>query len=369
VQLFGPVKSFGTRPIGRVVLLAIAIVAVAASIIYLGLLAAIFVTLVFGLGLPIYTGWKRLRSLALAGLVILLLGGAFAGVLLAQELRAPVPPASSYVGGAFGVGGPVLDNASATPHLSDTDANFSFQATLHPGHLPSTSGKIYAIVFFVTACPYDTSNVSGFCGSGATNFTQVVRFPNGTSANQTETFHQVLTAPSIWYFQIYAVAKNFTGTPPPAPAANVSCGTRSPNTVANVTTTCILLQPNSPNVNTIQGPVVGSFFAIWELLIGSVYASTFFYLGLPFYIGLLGYVFFKNRQARRKAALAPAAAPTAAEETAPASAPPGPEQKCPKCGAIVYANESNCWKCGASLAGKAAEPPLPSGPAGPAGPS
>ena len=47
-----------------------------------------------------------------------------------------------------------------------------------------------------------------------------------------------------------------------------------------------------------------------------------------------------------------------------ASAPSRPELACPKCGAVVYAGESRCWKCGTQLTPMEAptpeDEPLPS---------
>lgn len=339
------VKTFATRPLGRAVLLAAAIVLVGFSFVYLGELPAILVMLVFGLALPIYMGWKRVRHLALAGLVILLIAGPIASALLAQELRVPSPIASSTIGGAYGTGGAVLQNGSVDPFVSDGARNFTFSVTVVPAHLPNATGRIGSVVLFVSTCPYDTSAEKDFCGGSVENYTQTIAFPGGLNSTRTVQFSQRLSAPAVWWFQIYAVATNATG---------------------NVTN--IFLAPGT-SYATIEGPVTGDFFSTMGITIGSIYLSLFFYLGIVFYIGLLGYYYFKLREQRRLAATGGApgagASGAAATKSGPgAASAPLVEIKCPKCQAIVYPSESNCWKCGAPLpkSGEGEASPLPSAP-------
>ena len=139
-----------------------------------------------------------------------------------------------------------------------------------------------------------------------------------------------------------------------------------------------------PTYNGIEGPVVGDFGVTYSSIIGGIYFDVLLFLGAPFYLVLLVYVLFKNRERRRQETQRRAAGPVppagggtsggGAPPTLIASAsgpPPGPptspvasERACPNCDAVVYANESKCWKCGAPLptSGSSAAPPLPSGP-------
>ncbi|HEV2230664.1 MAG TPA: hypothetical protein VGS18_00550, partial [Thermoplasmata archaeon] len=71
------------------------LLALIGSMLYAGIYIAVLALLVFGLGLPIYAGWKRPRQLALAGLAVLLITAPVFSVLYADELRQPSPLASS----------------------------------------------------------------------------------------------------------------------------------------------------------------------------------------------------------------------------------------------------------------------------------
>ena len=49
---------------------------------------------------------------------------------------------------------------------------------------------------------------------------------------------------------------------------------------------------------------------------------------------------------------------------APAASASAQERNCPQCGAVLYAGETSCWKCGAKVGDASAGTPLPSAPKG-----
>ncbi|MGA8537407.1 MAG: hypothetical protein WB789_08455 [Thermoplasmata archaeon] len=95
MQQLGGLRGFVQRPVGRTALLAFAILVTFATYVYLSTLLAIPVILLVGLAVPIWLGIKRLRTLAMFGLVILLLVAPLATVLITQDVRTPIPPVSS----------------------------------------------------------------------------------------------------------------------------------------------------------------------------------------------------------------------------------------------------------------------------------
>ncbi|HTT45383.1 MAG TPA: hypothetical protein VMH38_05135, partial [Thermoplasmata archaeon] len=86
MQSTGVLKAFVQRPIGRALLIAFAVLITAFTYAYLYALIAIPIMLLVGLAVPIWLGIKRIRFLALLGLVILLLSAPIANIVLTQEV-------------------------------------------------------------------------------------------------------------------------------------------------------------------------------------------------------------------------------------------------------------------------------------------
>jgi hypothetical protein len=364
VQPATGIKGFATRPLGRAALIAVAIVTLGVGVIYLGPLLGVAILLLFGLALPIYLGWRRPRSLAIAGLVILLLAAPLAAVLATEQYYQPSPAASSP-GGLGETNGSFLQNGVVAPFSSTNGRVFTFSVTVSPSHL-NTSWHLVNLTLFVSTCPDATTpnDSASSCPVPYPSFTQVHPF-NGTPTGETTvTFTQRLPAPNLYWWIVYATC-NFTTRPAGGGNGTGHWG-------------YIWLQATSGYVD-VQGPVVGDFLSILGIVILPVYELVLVYPGLIFYVALLVYTYYKARQARRSGPVGP---PPGAPGSAPAP-PSGPpisgaapatpgapreELHCPKCGAVVYPNESQCWKCGTPL-GAGGDAPLPSGPGGPSGPA
>ncbi|MCI4363427.1 MAG: hypothetical protein L3K13_03880 [Thermoplasmata archaeon] len=343
-------RTFATRPLGRALLIAVAIPAVGWSFIYLGELIAVVAMLLLGLLLPITMGWKRPRQLAVAGLVILLLSSPVAGALETNLAFSPSPVATSSAVLPDGNGGAVLQNASVGPFSGASGTNFTFKVDLFPKFVPPNE-TLTALVFVVSTCPTATGNVSSpLCSAGYPVFLQNHTFSSPPNATTQLRFHQKLPGPDIWWWTMYTETRAKNGS---YHFSFLSAGSGYP---------------------TIQGPVTGDWFSIYGIVLEQVYIYIFLYAGSVFYLALLAYTWFKVREARRKAAAALGMPSAPAPPTLPAgSGPPeGPgaaastpvERHCPKCQAVVYESEKKCWKCGTQL--PAAPPattdsPLPSG--------
>ncbi len=357
-------RAFVQRPIGRVLLIAFAIVITALTYAYLYALLAIPVMLLVGLALPIWLGIKRVRFLALMGLVILLLSAPIANVVLTQEVMTPIPAASSPTDLVGAGGGALLQNAQVKPYVGTTSTNFTWNVTVVPLYVPKGNDSPYKLTLYISTCPGATGTNDLNCASGYPFYELNHTFPGGVTTNTTVTFHFTFPSDGIWAWQMGAFLNNST----------------SPTT-HNAT---FLLLAGDAVYNGLEGPVVGTFATTYEQLILSIYLNVFVYLGIPFYVVLIVYLYIKRRQAQRGSAAARAPGPVPAESgggdgpppaagpplvvkpvTSDASAPRRPEMPCPNCGAVVYPNESACWKCGKPLSGSlkaSADAPLRSSP-------
>jgi hypothetical protein len=343
------VRGFATRPLGRVVLIGAAVVLTGVSFIYLTAIIGIAAMILVGLALPIYMGWKRPRGLAIAGLVILLLAAPLASALVVNEYYQPVGPASSDATN----GGSVLQDATVSPFSATGASTFTFTVHLYPQYMDANT-TLVNLTLFVSTCPEATlpNQTTAVCSTPYPSFMQVKTYNGTPNATQVVSFSQRLSGPNLWWWTFYAATRNSTDH-----------------------INYILLDAGN-GYQDVQGPVVGDFLGILGIVILPVYFEVFFYAGLVFYVVLLFYTWFKVREARRKAAQPPTAPPVAPPGTAalptpagaPAAAAPA-EQRCPKCSAVVYPNETQCWKCGTPLTGgpSAASAPLPSGGQPPAG--
>jgi hypothetical protein len=358
-----------TRP-GRVVFLLLAIGIVFAAYAYVATILAIPVFLVVGLALPIWAGLKRPRFLALAGLVVLVTVAPLATVVFSQELLVPPSAASSAGVAPYESGGAVLQHASITPFIGTSSTTYTWNVTLYPRFLASylnrTNWTNDSLQLFVSTCPGATSANDSLCGSSYTlivlnhTFAQRTAPANGTVV----TFQDRITTRTIWSWQMQLVLQNTT---------NASNPTR-------------IELVGDLSYNGIEGPVVGGYLTAYIALIGTIYEIDLLYLGLPFYFILILYMMFKGREARRRQAIRNAIRLDAARgmppggagaggpvtpggpstSPAPAATPASSEIACANCGAVVYPNESKCWKCGSALGASApTDRPLASTPSEP----
>ncbi|MCI4353274.1 MAG: hypothetical protein L3K14_07840 [Thermoplasmata archaeon] len=342
MQLRSSIKAFAAKPLGRIALLLFISLALAGSSIYLGYLIAIPVFLLTGLGLPIYLGWNRPRTLFLVGLAALLVAGPIVTAGTVNLLLTPSPAVNGVVFAPHTQS--VLQNATVHPYSRAAAGNFTFTVEVTPAFLPNGSGpKVLVVVFFLTTCPDALTyfhqvlvrNHNSSCGAPGSYPFFSSNFSYNGSTPTPVTFVAKVGGVNVWWWTIGVSYLNSSGK------------------VAWL----YLLPPNG--YTTAEGPVTGEYLSLYLLILPAIYFTVFIYPGLVFFIGLLVYFFLKSRQ-RRRAGGAPAVAvpqtsaiPTrpggGTGSTAPTSPPSRPELACPKCGAVVYKGESRCWKCGTPL--------------------
>lgn len=350
-------RRFLGTPLGKAVLIAITILIVFASYVYVEALVAIPVFLIFGLAVPIWAGLKRPRYLALSGLVVVLLVAPISSLVITQDIRTPISAACSTTNETCpgSTANALLQNASVSPYTGTTSTNFTWTVWIFPHYLPSGNSTVWNISLYISTCPGATSKSPPPWCSGGYPFTQKTYTVNlsSSSAPTLETFHDVIGSNGIWDWQMGVYTLNST--------------THKPYYMTLV---------GDPTYNGIEGPVVGTFATTFGALLPTIYVDDLLFLGGPFYLVLLVYMLFKSRERRRKEAqqraagpVPPAGGPGGEAPLSPTSAPPAPgpttaagppERTCPSCNAVVYENETKCWKCGADLQ-VAASPPLPSG--------
>lgn len=351
-------RRFVQTPPGKALLIAITILVVFASFVYVEALIAIPAFLLFGLAVPIWLGIKVPRFLALSGLVVLLLVAPISNLVITQEILTPLGPAASGNSLPEGNGGSVLQNAVVTPYVGGTSTNFTWSVTIYPQYLPVANSSVLWLNLYVSTCPGATGNSSPSCSSPypfyVLNDTSVANVTAVTSAS----FHYTIGSENIWEWQMSLAFRNGT-----------SHGIN------------YIFLVGDPTYNGLEGPVVGTYASVFAALIPTLYIEFLLYLGLPFYIVLLIYMLFKRRERNRQDAArrasgapptgppspptaGPSLSPTSAAIAAPTAVPATPaagESACPNCGAVVYANETTCWKCGADLRAKGGGgTPLPS---------
>jgi len=346
-------RRFLTTPPGRILLIVVAVLATFASYAYVSFIIAIPAILLFGLALPIWAGLKRPRYLALAGLAIILTVAPVANVVFTQEIMTPVGSSASATGATFANGTPLMQNATVAPYVGSTGTNFTWSVTIFPGNHPLNNSTPVRIDLYISTCPGATSTSSPYCSAGYPFFDLVNRSLPNTTTPYTVHFHDQIGTVGIWSWQMGIYTNNST-----------------------TKQAFFQLLVGDPTYNGIEGPVVGTFSDIYFELLPEIYFQDFLFLGIPFYVILLVYMLFKNRERRRKDVERRALGPVPPEggqgpvppggTSAPlpsskaASATPGgrpssaaassvAELNCPKCNAVVYAGEKSCWKCGASL--------------------
>lgn len=348
-------RTFATTRLGQMVLIAVGVVLLALASVYLGELGGILILLFAGLFLPIYLGLKRPRTLALMGVVVLILAAPLASVIVAHETLQPTGTASSYGEN----GGDVLQQAAVTPFNGAGGANYTFVVTVVPHYLYANT-TISSLILFVSTCPEasTTNQTTPDCSPPYPAYQQTHRLAANLTVPEVVTFSQRLPGPNIYWWIIYADVTYTTNGTAAAP---------------------IFLNPAN-GYEDIQGPVTGTFLSTLGIVLAPVYLTVILYPGVVFLIALLLYSWFKAREARRKSTTPPGGVigggPSASGPTArPAGSPAQPgasataaDLHCPKCQAVVYANETQCWKCGTPLGASAAPTPLPSSSKPPASP-
>jgi hypothetical protein len=365
-------RRFLQTPLGKAGFVLLSVGVVFATYTYVTAVLAIPVFLIVGLALPIYGGLKRPRFLALSALVVLLVVAPLATVVYSQEVLTPPGSASSPGSGPFESGGSVLQNAYISPFTGSASTSFTWNVTLYPKYLnsslESTNWSNDSLELFVSTCPGATQPNLSYCGGGyslivvdpETSLSKLHPPTNGS----VESFQLQVPSSGIWSWQMILSIQN----------------------TSNATNPNKIELAGDPTYNGLEGPIVGGFGVVYGALILTVYEVEFVYLGILFYLILLLYMWFKSREARRKDALkraarsmagatppAPAVSPgPGTGPTSPGAAPvasssPSSELTCPHCGAIIYAHEAKCWKCGGPLdgSGPSASPPLASGGTGP----
>jgi len=345
----GSLRSLFSSRGGRYALLAIAILTLIACFVYLGPTGpylAIPDLLLFGLVLPIYSGWKRPRHLALYGLAAMLISVPFSSVLALNYVYQPSLPQDSPV--LAGTQGPILQGAIASPYTGPAGSSFWFNVTVNPTNVPANASPPLWVALWVSTCPGATGPSDPYCAAGYPLLEANRSFPGGLNQTATVSFSLPINDSNIWSWQMGAAYDaNWNAT----------------NASQDGNLTWVFL-----SVYAVQGPIVGPYSSILGLALEAFLVSVFIPAGLVFYVGLLGYMWLKAREARRKA-MEGRSGPVSAGPTVPGAPPPSgappapatPELSCPNCHAVVYPNESTCWKCGASLrAGAAAAAPLPS---------
>lgn len=343
------VKAFLQSRVGKILLIVIAILAVLGAFLFAGVLFAILAVLVFGLGVPIWSGVSQPKYLAILGVAVLAVSPA---LITAVE----VPIILTAPGAASSADG-VMQNAGVSPFVGMPGSTFNWTVEVVPGQLPAGFSTVN-LTLYVSTCPGATGNSSPYCSSGYPFYWIGVNQTRAANLTQPTTFTIPFIVPSsdIWDWQIGLYYAKWNTT-----------------THAWQNLTFDLLAGDA-TYNSIQGPVTanwnGNFYAgTYYLLIGSVYETIVLYLGLAFYIALLVYMIFRVRRQRRQQAAERSRPPPSTSNPAPAPLPSGPapppggtvgraggasgtapkETACPNCGAVVYRNETFCWKCGSAL--------------------
>jgi len=358
VQPGRAVKSFLRTRLGFILLILLAIAVVVVTYTYIGgPLLAIVAMLVFGLGLPIWVGTSRPRTLAIMGIVILVVSAPIITVIETGAILTPTSAASSSTNLPYGNGGAVLQNAAVSPFVSASGSTFTWNVSLYPKYLPPQSSRALWLDLFISTCPGATGTTSPNCAGGYTFYLLNRTLPGGLTNGTVESFTDQLNGTNIWSWQMAVAFHNVT--------------------TGNLTWTFLI---GDPTYNGIEGPITGNYWSTYGLLIGTIYEAVLFYLGLVFFIALLIYMVFKNRKRKRLDQAARANPPppidadasAAASPSAPAPALPPPaltpvaEAACPNCAAVVYPGEKVCWKCGTKLTSPppSGGSPLPSAPKG-----
>jgi hypothetical protein len=351
-QQQGRFRRFVQTPAGKALLIALTILVVFASYVYVNTLVAIPAMLLFGLAVPIWGGLKAPRYLALSGLVILLVMAPVSNLVVTQDIFTPIPASTSLTGPPDGNGGAVLQNALVSPYTGGTSTNFTWTVTIYPQFIPKGNSSPLWLTLYISTCPGATSNSSCPGGSPPYPFTELNHTVHSGWNENTTTFVDRIGSGGIWDWQMSVTVRN--------------------NSSGDLYDIFLV---GDPSYNGIEGPVIGTFASIYAEVLPTLYFDQFLFLGAPFYFVLLLYVIFKRRERGKADAARRAAGPTPEDEkgpsvpsagkpggpsTPPSAAPASPQEgSCPSCGAVVYTGEKTCWKCGATLGPGPGGAPLP----------
>ncbi|MGI0139949.1 MAG: hypothetical protein ACREBT_02195 [Thermoplasmata archaeon] len=356
MALLARTKRFLTSRIGRIILLIIAALIAAGAYLVGGVLFSIVAALLFGLGLPIWAGASQPRYLAVVGVAILAATPAIVAAVEVPLLLAPLGPSSSAGGSAA-----VLQNATLSPFVGSAGSTFNWSVQIFPMFLP-TGSTVSNVTLYLSTCPGATGVNSSVCSAGYPFYSYTnISGVRGITAITTFNFSNIVVpSANIWSWQMSLGYTNATGGP------------------------SYVFLVGDAQYDGIQGPITVVGWGLYGLILGSIYLQVLLYLGLSFFIVLLIYVVYKLRRQRQRenvlrvqsAAATPAPARSAeGTGTSAASAgalpsgamaagatrpAPTEELACPTCGAVVYAKETYCWKCGTPL-GSAGKIPPPKG--------
>ena len=355
-------RGFVQQPLGRVLLIAFAIVVTALTYAYLYALLAIPVMLLVGLAVPIWLGIKRIRFLALLGLVVLLISAPIANVVLTQEVMQPIGAASSPADLVGGGGGAIMQNAQVSPYVGGLSTNFTWNVQIVPQYIPKGNDTPFLLTLYISTCPGATGTNDPNCGAGYPFYELNRTFSPANFTNVTDlpvTFHFIFPSDSIWAWQMGLFLNNST----------------SPST-HNAT---FILLVGDPTYNGLEGPVVGTFATTYAQLLLTVYLNILVYLGVPFYVVLLVYMYIKRRQVQRGSAIARSPGPVATESggsdapvspagpsptpgTSDASGPRRPRFPAPIAGRSCIRTKRRAGSAGSSSLPLPRPPPMPRSP-------
>ena len=297
-QQQGRFRRFVQTRAGKALLLALAIVVVFATYVYVETLVAIPAILLFGLAVPIWSGLKAPRYLALSGLAMLLVLAPISNLAVTQDILTPVPASTSLNGPPDGNGGAVLQNALVSPYVGETSTNFTWNVTIFPHYVPAGNTSLVTLTLYVSTCPGATGNASCPGGSPPYPFYELTRNVSqelsSAPSEINESFHYQIGSSGIWDWQMSLTVRN--------------------GTTGNVYAIFLV---GDPTYNGIEGPVIGTFATIYADVLPTLYFDQFLFLGAPFYFVLLIYVIFKRRERGKADAARRAAGPTPEDEARP----------------------------------------------------
>ena len=268
-------RGFVQTPVGKALLIALALLVTFASYVYVETLVAIPAMLLFGLALPIWAGIKAPRYLALSGLVILLLIAPLSNLVITQDIMTPIPASSSANTLPSGNGGSVLQNALVTPYVGGAEKNFTWTVTVfpqvHPGgqFQPSLVESVH-----FRRRPGATGNNSPSCSASypffELNDTAIV----GITSETNVTFHYQVGSDGIWDWQMsLLLSRQYDARPQ------------------------LHLPRGRPHVQRDRGTRCGKATPrMSESLLLTLYFDDFLFLEAPFYFVLLIYMILKRRE-------------------------------------------------------------------------
>ncbi|MCI4366007.1 MAG: hypothetical protein L3K10_08155, partial [Thermoplasmata archaeon] len=207
MQQTGGLRGFVQRPVGRALLLAFATLVTFATYVYLSTLLAIPVILLVGIAVPIWLGIRRLRVLAIFGLVILLLVAPLATLVITQDILAPIPAASSPSNLA-GANGSLMQNASVTPYTGSVTTNFTWTVSIFPKNIPRGNSSPLYLHLYLSTCPGANSNSDFNCAAGYPFIDLNHTFVGNLTSETNVTFHYILASNGIWAWQMGLFLQN-----------------------------------------------------------------------------------------------------------------------------------------------------------------